>query len=522
MLGLVLLFLPVLAYAQAQASEESGNSLTAEIQKACQALAPVRPAAAPGRIEDLEIYLTALVLDDLDAGAEANNYRQYLLDYFDKSPLLRLVSPLPADTGYLNEYNPSPAFSRLVKIVYADMLSHGPQDRLDELADMLELQIKDEFSGGPGRGCKEFLETYPDSPYAGWCAYQLVWVQALRVNNSKPLELFSQQYPRHRLGQEAQEAAEMRFFSPRHMAQLSTLLPGLGEETLDPGMRESSTFMYSEILYALGTAGFIVAAQYNSRAQNLTGALILGNLLMMNHRSSGENAYALAQRRNQSEARKFMQDRIDNPVAGEGSFVIPHYAVPETLPMDDELLLSLHLPWADMAQNFRGQNLVHDDQLYNIGLRAEYVRSLFDIARSPDWAIGVAAAPYGRFFSNVAGRMDDSELTSDLYWREWLVGAEAALMVRWIFEGPWLQLRLSAGPAWRDRYLASGSQAFQAQEGVASATAAFDLGGLSGTYWHLAVTGDNSFRNGRMVIADRLITLPGLGLAADFGLGVRF
>ena len=74
---------------------------------------------------------------------------------------------------------------------------------------------------------------------------------------------------------------------------------------------------------------------------------------------------------------------------------------------------------------------MQDDQLGNLGFRVEYVRSLWDIAREPGYALTLGVAPYARWFSTRAAPTDHSPLPQGVGVLETGLGAEAVGLLRW-------------------------------------------------------------------------------------------
>jgi len=507
-----------LAPGMTHAVETATDPLVLEMERACRALEPSNPLQKPGRLQDLEIVFAALGFEAMGDPDEANAFRQYLLDYYEKSPLVKILPPVPADSGLLSDYDPGPAYSRLVRALYTDLTAHREQTRLEPLGEVLKTQMQER----DGDCFADFIRSRPDSQYAGWFAYQMAWHQAVAANSAEPLAAFSRACPGHPLAQEARQALDMQFFSPRRLAQLSGLLPGSGEEILEPGLRESSSFMYSELVYVLGTIGFVVASQVGSRTENLTGALIMANLLMLNHRASSENAFVLATRRNQATARKFLQDRMGQPVRAPGPVRVPEAPREPLPPMADQLLFSLELPLSDMLSDFRGRGWVRDEQLTNLGIRLSYVRSLLDLNRAPDWESSLGLAPWGRYYANRAQRLDDSPLAADAEALLAGAGLEGLFLLRLNMGGSWIQLRLSGGPGWRMRQTGVGDQRLNGSGWVATATAGLELGGFSETFWHLGYTLEDAGRAESLRLAPGEVAIPGQRQGLEFGLGIRF
>ncbi len=504
----------------------AAETLSVKILKACQVLETVRPVSQPGRIEELEIFLLAAAYEELGQSREAGQYYQYLADFYAASPLVSLLPETLQPGSYLSEFNPDPDFSRLVKNAYSDILKSRKSNvilNLEQFARLLTALVHTPSALRETGGVELFLKEYPEAPYAGWAAYQAAWQQRLQSGeNPEVLREFWAGHKSHPLGREAREAVEVENFSPVRLARLSSLLPGRGEEILEPGLSVSSTWMYYEALYLAGTIGFALAAQQGPRLENLTGALIFANLLILNHRSSAEKTYYMARRRNQAERRKFILDRLEKPITGTGRFNLPSKPKPEAGPCANDLLLSLCYQTGGVAEGFRHSGIIREDELTNLGFRAEYVRSALDIWRSGKISLGLALAPFARCFFNQAGPAPGRNPDCGMKIHEAAAGVELACLTRLALGGGWLQARISGGPAWRQRGFSVSGLSYREQGSALSGSLDLAWGGASGTYWRVGVVLDDSFQSGEVKVADQTLAVPSISLGIQFGLGVRF
>jgi len=521
---LILATLPWLC--RAEIDSVAVENLCQRLFQAVLTLKSASPAKSSGRIEELELFWQAEVLAAVGQRYLADQHRQYLKDYFPQSPLLPLLPEFPENISYLTEFNPDPTFSRLVRTAYSQINKRYLTCQDSEfiaLVCLLVKQVKAVLNRDPKKGLTDFLELYPESDYAGWAAYQLAWIDWLENQGSTCLlSEFSLKHKSHPLATEAMEAMDVFYHPPQRLALLSSLLPGWGEEILEPGLRVTSNLWYSEILFLAGTIGFAVAAQNNSRLDNLTGAVIFANFLILNHQGSAEKVYIWAQRRNLAEFRKFIRDRLATPVTGAGRFTVPDFHTPTPENMANELVVSMMYQLKNVGSGFVHQDLVQENELTNLGLRAEYLAGILDIERSGSLSLGIAIVPFGRFFLNYAEKISSQNLASGLKVQEVGAGAELAVLTRFELGGPWIQLRLSAGPAWRSRGLSIDNYSYSDQDMIISATFALDWGGMSGTYWQGAVFYENSFHNNEFSMNSQSISVLAESLGFQFGLGVRF
>jgi len=529
-LGIILIGAVVLAACArpAAAGDAAADDVSARCLQALQSMAAA-PADAAHRTE-LELFLLGEMLRRAGHPRRAAAYDHHLLDYYPGGVLAAEVpSDLP-DVPGLDLFDPDPDFSRLVLYALQRVRDSEPPPNAGEFADWFDLLQAASASPQeilPAADAEDFLRQHPEAPLAGWAAYQLLWRERLAADPEAGADAFQRfwaEHPRHPLGQEAAQALDLVWFSPRSLAQASALLPGMGEEILEPGLRESSSPLFSEALFLLGAVGFAVAAQQGDRSADLTGALVFFNLVLLNHRSSSDYAYVAAFRRNLAERRKFLAGRLSAPITGEGRFGDEFYSPPPLPPLAGEGVLLLLFRQAGAGDALRGRGWVRDDQLANLGLRAEVLFSPWEADLGGGLRLGAGVAPFLRGFSTRARRTADSPLAGDVEIAELGAGAEAGLLLRLDLQGPWLQLRCTLGPGYRHRSLRvdSGGGTYAADGLAACATAALALGGISGTYWQVGVNIDDSFRAGEFEAAGRPLTVPSRGWETQFGLGVRF
>jgi len=504
----------------------AAETLSVKILKACQALETFRPVSQPGRIEELEIFLLAAAYAELGQSREAGQCRQYLADFYAASPLVSLLPEASYQGSYLFEFNPDPDFSRLVKNAYSDILKSRESNgslHLEHFTRLLKALVQTPSTSREAGGGKLFLKEHLETPYAGWAAYQAAWQQRLQSGgNSEAFREFWAGHKSHPLGAEALEAVEVELFSPARLARLSSLLPGRGEEILEPGLSGASPWMYYEALYLAGTIGFALAAQQGSRLGNLTGALIFSNLLILNHRSSAEKTYYMALRRNQAERRKFILERLEKPITGAGRFNLPANPEPDAGPWANGLLLSMSYQTGGVADGFRHSGIIREDELANLGFRAEYVRSALELWRAGKISWGLALAPFIRCFFNQAGPAPGPAPEYGMEISEAAAGVELACLTRITLGGGWLQARISGGPAWRQRGFSISGLDYREQGAVLSGSLGLAWGGASGTYWCVGITLDDSFQAGEVKIADQVLAVPSNSMGIQFGLGLRF
>jgi hypothetical protein len=526
-LGLLAVALAVAA-APAPAAEIPATAVAERLLAGARALSVQGSPAASGRLQDWELFAVAEALASLGQDYRADQYRRYLQTYFPRSPLLRLLPPVPAEVTPLDYFEPDPDLSRWLRNIYRRLTAADPAPPAEELADMVELlRVASELPEMPPAAgpLEEFLRLRPESPWAGWAAYQLAWRSRLEASDRSGAECLGRlasEHKDHPLGEEAGEALDLRWQSPRRLALVSALVPGLSEELLEPGAHESAGALYTEALYLAGAVAFTVAAQSNARAPNLTGAVILFNLLMLNHTGSSARAYEAGFRANGGERRRFLADRLERQVSGSGRFDGGYYQPPAPEPLADDWVIDLGYRQWGAGEALRGRGWVHDDQLGNLGLRLDYLRSVWDEALAPEWTVGAGLAPYVRMFATHAAPVQDSPLPGGASVFEAGLGVEAAFLTRLDFGGSWAQVRLSLGPGYRRRTLDASGAAYGDSGAVLTGTAVLALGSASGAYWQAGACVDESFASGSFQAAGQMLSVPSRGWEIFSGLGVHF
>ena len=511
-------------FAAAPAAPADGADSLRRVQAVCAAAATTATAQGKSRGRDLELFVLAEARESLGADPMTAQLRLYLKTYFPDSPWLRRLPPLPEDTPVLDNVELDPEWSRLVRAGVRLSRAAAPDESWQTWFKLVQIQAKTPQQTADSGELREFLAAHPAAPLSGWAALQLLWEDRELFPGPKSAEEFREfwaQHPGHPLGAEASEALDVPWFPPEHVAHLSAILPGWGEETLEPGLHASSQALFAETVYLLGAVSFWAASQSRSRAGNLTGGLIFFNLLMLNHRGSAEQAYTTALQRNAAERRKFLNERLDRELAGSGRFSPAAPEAPPAEALAQDLVVGVSYRLHNAGDAWRGRSLVRDEQLDNLGLTLDWVQSLWDSGPAA-WQAGVGLMPHAQLFGTRAQGLPDAPFVSDVNVSEYGGALEAVGLLRWTSGGPWLQLRLGAGPGYRQRTVDgsgfAGTDAGQAWFG----SAVISLGGEGGVYWQVGYSVDDSFRETRVVLPDRELALPSRGEEIQFGLGVRF
>jgi hypothetical protein len=495
------------------------------VQAACASASNTGQAQAAFRYRDLEIFILAEARESLGQVKIADQYRRYLKSFYPNSALLLQLPAFPAGTPVIESIEVDPEWPRLVR--EGVRLAHQPAlpQAWEEWYTLAVAAAQAPHEPPDPAALQAFVTRNPAAPLAGWAVYQMLWEQRLlnpETSSWEGFQTFWAQHKPHPLATEASEALDIRWFSPRRIARQSVLLPGWGEETLEPGLRESSQALLSETIYLLGGLGFLAAAQHQSRAGNLTGAIIFFNLLMLNHQTSAEQSYATAARRNAAERRRFLSERLDQPIAGSGTFESMTVEAPPPDPLARDLIVAVGYCWHNAGDAWQDQGLVREDQLENLELNVDWVQSLWETSWSPAWRAGVGVVPHGQWFSTLAEARTDAPDASDLRVTEMGGALEAAGLIRWDWGGPWIQLRLSAGPGIRRRQVSGSGFDFSEQANAWFGTAAIALGGESGVFWQIGFSADDSFQTHTVQLPDRTLSLPSGSQEIHFGLGAYF
>jgi hypothetical protein len=523
--------LPVLALAvllaAAPVRAEEAAEAAARDRLAAGVAALRTSAAGPGAAFSAEFQLYALGEALAAAGQtlHADQFRRYLAAYYPKSPLCALLPAKPEDVLPLEYFDPDPEVVRLVRTTFERYAASpsGPADADLELG-ILNLAAGESRMPLPPAGTADLLDAEPSSPWAGWLSLQLLWARRLLdpvPDGGEAFTAWAAAHPDHPLAAEAREAASLRWVAPLDMARRSALLPGWGEDTLEPGAREGSSALYSELLLAAGAIGFTISAQSVNRTQNLTAALVLYNLLFLNHKGSAENAYAGAMRYNLGQRRKFVTARRDRPILGAGVFTVP----PEDLAPPPEpvwsALLTVGYRRSSTGDTLRGTGWVREEELQNLGVRLEALAELTRLTTAPEFEVVLGAAPYVRGFSTHAGPSEGSPLTQGADAAELGAGAEAALLARLGSEESWWQARLSLGPGVRWRRLDAPPVAYAGTGAVATAMFALGNGGKAAS-WQIGFAVDDGFATVPIESPGRPLTVPAEGWELFGGLGASF
>ncbi|MEW6516457.1 MAG: hypothetical protein AB1439_06095 [candidate division FCPU426 bacterium] len=514
-----------LALAQSEPVASVETDLADRLVEACQTLAAAPAMKTTGRVEDLELFWLAELLDYEDQGFEARRVRRYLAAYWPRSPLLPLLPPLKSEGELLSDFTPDPAWSRTVKAFYLWLGREETTDALD-LDAAVALSLAWLQAVGEGGALPDFaalVNEFPESRFAGWAVYLQAWSHWLETDGDLAgFAALRARHPEHPLAAEAAEAALVPHFDPRSLAQRSSLLPGWGEELLEPGMREASSQLYSELLFLAGAVGFAVASQNQSRQENLTGAAIFANLLFLNHQGSAERVWELAQRRNWAERNRFLQERLEAPIMGPGRFQPLSWPKPAAEPMASEAEISLLLKLRGVDEGFRGQGWVRDDELANLGWQVRYRRSVLQTAGQGPLSAALAVAPRLKLVYTQARTTAPDLFRDPLRSTEWGLGAELLGLVRWSW-GSWrIQGSFGAGPIWRQRSLSFAPFSHTDQGPALAADAGLEWGGPSGTFCQAAVWYEDDFQQRAVAAGPGRVGIPGTGLGLQFSLGVRF
>ncbi len=524
LLGSLLSLSLILSAGHAQAAEPT--SVPARIFTACGLAAGTTPTGkALVRYRDLDLFVLAEAREALGQAEKAAQVRQYLKTFFPKSTLLSVLPTVPDPTPVISEVDTDPEWSRLVQVGLHLARTEAPTADWSEWFELVLAAAAAPQEPISPEHLHAFVQRHPEGLLAGWAAYQGLWEQRLLTpddDSTVGFQTFWAEHRAHPLANEASEAQDVRWFSPRAVAHLSTVFPGWGEEILEPGLRESSRALLSETIYLLGTLGFLSASQHQARAGNLTGALIFLNLLMLNHQTSGEQTYVTATRRNDSERRRFIAERVDRPIIGTGTFAPPEVQLPETGPMARDLIVAVGYGLQNAAAGWRGQGLIRDEQLDTLVLNVDWTQTFWDTTWGEVLRTGVGVSPHLQVLSTQAEGLESAPINADLAVNEWGGALQVVGLIRWEWGGPWMQLKLGAGPGYRHRAMnqAGFSDVDQGQAWFGSAALA--LGGESGMFWQVGWTADDSFQSGTLRLSDRTLERPSRSQQVHFGLGAYF
>lgn len=477
------------------------------------------------KIEALELFLIAETLSELNQPYRADQYRHYLLTYFSHHILAELVQLKGDQTMPIELYESDPSFSRLVKQSFLYARTH--QDNLEEnfyhsFALVLKITLAHALGEDTADLRQVVYDVYPESSFTGWLAYQKSWQLFLEHQGStEAFYDFWRANKKSPLGQESFEAIDAGWFPPRKIGLTSALLPGLGEELLEPGMREAAGQTYYELLYLAGTVGFAIAAQQQNRIQNLTGALIFGNFLLLNHRGSSERAYVLAMRRNSAAYRAFQIERMDRSFFGKGHYKMPLEPEPQVV-IRHGLHLGLTYGLNSVADGLR-DTVVRNDTLHNMGMDLSYHLSLWQMWVTDRMILSIDVLPRGNVIINQVqvedaykDRLGESIAATEI-WASGECGLKAAFALS---ENSILQFTSTIGPAYYMESLEYDGYQKQAL-GLAGAFS-LDLLGLSGNSWNLGVLWHHRMEETVLDIEGQRKSLPDIAMQLRFGIGIRF
>ncbi len=521
------LALLVLCAGGAQADEAADARARDRLAAGLRALQASSPGPDAGFGADLQLYALAEGLAAEGRTLQADRFRLYLRAYFPRSPLAALLPPDLTDTAPLEVFDPDPEVVRLVRTVCERFASSptgsGPPDADLDLA-LLAWAADDPGLPPSPAGAADLLSADPGSPWAGWLSLHLLWARRLLQADGSGGAAFldwARSHPDHPLAPEAHEAASLRWVPPLTLARRSVLLPGWGEDTLEPEAHEGASALYSELLLAAAAAAFTVSAQGANRVQNLAAALAMYTLLFLNHSGSAETAYAAAVRHNLGQRRRFLTARRARPVLGTGRFVPAAEALaPPAAPAAVVLLCVGYRP-TGAGDALRGTGWVREDELANLSVRGEVLARLADLAAGSGFGLSLSAAPYLRGFTTHAGPTEGSPLVRGVNVSELGAGAEAVLLARIGGDAGAWQVRLSCGPGLRWRSLDAPPAVHTETRPVGTAQVALGSVG-SAASWQLGLAAEEGFVPGEVEVLGQRRTVPSRGWEVFGGLGANF
>lgn len=524
-LGLLLLLLTA-SVARPAAAAEIPSSLVSQLQQLYQTYQPLSSEATPGRWEDLEVMVAAAVMQARGRADQARQLQLYLKTYFKTSSLLPLLNLKPNAGLNLQLFEPDPLFSRLVKDSYNYFRQHprpGQGGYFQELAALVPLFWQRD-PGVKRSGLEAFLTRTPRSLFSGFAAYALAW-QDFQDQQGSTESFYHvwQQDRTHPAARESYEAMEVAYFSPQQLSLASALLPGWGEEQLEPGMQEAAGQMYYELLFWAGAIGFTLAGQEQARSENLTAALIFANLLLQNHQASARRAWVMANRRNQSDEKRFIEDHFKNNLLAEGEFTpwSPVALKPE--PPHQHLIVSPFLQIHSLADAFDRHGWIQDSSLVNAGISLGYQWDLIHQQTVP-YAVIVGLRPQVDLYFNPLLRDPGEERIKDNGWQsDQTARVQVVLTQAWhITTTDSLYFSIMAGPAFCWQRLSLADLDYQHQAALAGAGISLGYGGPGGHYWALGLTADDAFQTQTATLLGKTLALPPLTWRVAFEFDILF
>ncbi len=487
---------------------------------------PLQPPLKSGRLEDLEIMVTVAVMQAQERMDQAQQLQFYLQTYFPASSLLPLLDVNANINGRLRLFEPDPLFSRLVKDSFVFFKQHPRQaDRVyfQQLAALAELFWR-HHAGARRQDLKNFLAQASQSPFSGFAAYALAWQDFQdHQGNTEGFYHLWQQDRDHPAARESFEAMEVPYFSPRRLSLASAVMPGWGEEQLEPGMGEAGSQLYYELLFWAGTIGFTMAAQQQARTENITAALIFSNLLIMNHQGSAARTWVMAQRRNRAEEKRFLDDHFQNNLIAPGRFKSWSLAPVRAKPPDQRLIIGPFLQLRGLADALASTGWVQDSSLTNAGLSLGYELEFLNY-QSGTYSLAAGLRPQlDLYFNPLFKNAQDGPLHDNGWQSEQTSRVNVVISQAWTMtEEQKIYINVMAGPGYRWQHLNLGEAQYHGQAGVGSAGLSLGFGGPAGHYWSAGIMVDDSFHSPSVTFFNTPLTLSSLTWRMTFELSILF
>lgn len=481
--------------------------------------------AAP--LIDLELFLIALVYKHQQQVMIANQYQQYLLEFYPQSSLVPLIGPIGEQTPFLTGYDPEPLFSRLVKDVYhiASLQSDG--ERIAIIEDFVKVMMVLVLNENQQRitGLLDFFHHHRQSLLAGWVGYYLAWQHFIAGQHySEFFYQLWQQQPQHPVGSESLAASDVSYFDPRQVGRLSIILPGWGEGYLEPGLRQAGGQLYYEILYLAGAIGFAVAAQQHNRIENLTASIIFSNLLFFNHLASANRAYVMAMHRNYSEQKEFNRQRFDHTLLAPGQFHLPHQRQDEKPSAEHGIKLGLFYQLTAVSDELVELNWIKPESDRNLGIYLAYFYSGLTVLKQKKIQVRLGLSPEVYGLSNKLAIHPDNQLILEpgLH-QELMTAINLVITNSWQFSRQAsFQVNLLAGRGHRWRYLSLADYHGDWSTWVTTAGLTVSYQGVSGHFWEIGLRLEDGQSAPSLDILDQVIELNALSWKAQFNLGIVF